>query len=69
MADIFTKGLSRDRFVFLSNKLRLRQSPMSPSQPIVCPTSKVQLLSTTVASGSAGLMLPREPDLRGSVEE
>lgn len=65
VADIFTKGLSRNRFVFLYNKLRVQQSPMSPSLP----DSKVQLLSSTTAVGSVGLVLPREPNLRGNVEE
>ena len=69
MVDIFTKGLSRDRFLFLSNKLRLQQSPISSTQPAVCADSKIQLLSTTAANGLTSLVLPRELDLRGNVEE
>ena len=69
VADIFTKGLSRDRFLFLSHKLRLQQSPMNSIQPVVCADAKIQLLSTTAADGSTSSALPRELDLRGNVEE
>jgi len=39
VADVFTKGLSRDRFVFLCSKLRLKWSPICHSHFDSCADS------------------------------
>ena len=67
VADIFTKGLSRDRFVFLCTKLGLKRSPMSNTNtdPFAAITENLPPTSTAESMSSSSMEL----DLRGNVKD
>ena len=67
VADIFTKGLSRDMFVFLCTNLGLKRSPMPNVN--IDPSAAITESLLPNSFGKSILSSSTELDLRGNVKD